>query len=245
MNETFWHIFYQSELQSVYALLVLPVAFLAYRLAAPPDSRRAVVPGASRFVAALTLVFAVETMIDPIATGPLLDSAPLGESVAGLLIPFLFVYLGDFRVILLAMGVAQPSRSLRKTLASAAGVSLIVPAFAGSGFMWARWISPDAHGQILWMLYEGGFLVLAVVLSRVWVPRVAEGDAAVASFLRSVFGFSAAYYALWLAADLLIVVGGLDLGWAIRIVPNQLYYAVWVPFVYGRFFSAPLSKAAR
>ncbi len=32
MNEISWHAFYQSDLQSLYALLVVPVAFLAYRL---------------------------------------------------------------------------------------------------------------------------------------------------------------------------------------------------------------------
>jgi hypothetical protein len=46
-----------------------------------------------------------------------------------------------------------------------------------------------------------------------------------------------------LIADLLIVVGGLDLGWAIRIVPNQLYYSFWVPFAYWRFFSIRLEPA--
>jgi len=44
-------------------------------------------------------------------------------------------------------------------------------------------------------------------------------------------------YALWAAADLLIV-AGFDAGWAVRLVPNQLYYAWYVPFVYWRFFSS-------
>ena len=39
----------------------------------------------------------------------------------------------------------------------------------------------------------------------------------------------------------------LDLGWGVRIVPNQLYYALWVPFAYWRFFSVspPGPNAAR
>ena len=47
---------------------------------------------------------------------------------------------------------------------------------------------------------------------------------------------SAIYYALWAVADVLILAGR-DVGWALRIVPNQLYYAFWVPVVWWLFFS--------
>jgi hypothetical protein len=43
--------------------------------------------------------------------------------------------------------------------------------------------------------------------------------------------FVVVYYGLWATSDLLIL-GGLDAGWLLRAVPNQLYYAVWIPFVY-------------
>ncbi len=87
--------------------------------------------------------------------------------------------------------------------------------------------------------------MLCLFLSRVWVPLNLRYEPTRASFLRALFGFSAAYYALWLIADLFIVVGDLDLGWAIRIVPNQLYYSFWVPFAYWRFFSETSGKAVR
>jgi hypothetical protein len=123
-------------------------------------------------------------------------------------------------------------------------VALIVPVIAGIGFALTRWIWPDIHGQVLWMIYEFAFLLLCVFLARVWVRRSVPNDAPRAAFLRSIFGYSAAYYALWWVADVLIVVADLDLGWAIRIVPNQLYYAFWVPFVYWRFFSVRPENAA-
>ncbi len=237
MNETSWHAFYQSDLQSLYALLIVPVAFLAYRLVVSPEDARAEAPDAARFVAGITLFFAIETMIDPLATGPLLSAAFLEYTIASSLIPFLFVYLGDLRVLLLAIGVARPGRPFRSNLAWAAVGTLIVPIWAGTGFALARWLWPELHGQLLWMLYEFGFLALCIVLGRVWVARVLPGDPTRAAYLRSIFGYSAAYYALWLAADLVIVVAGLDLGWALRMVPNQLYYAFWAPFAYWRFFS--------
>ncbi len=241
-----WHSVYTSELQSLYALLVVPLAFLAYRLAAPNDgdrSGRAEVPAAAGFVSGLTLLFAFETMLDPISTGPLLKLEILRDTHAATVIPFLFVLLGDLRVLLLAIGVARPTRTLRQLLAWALGMSLIVPIVAGSSFALASWLWPDLQGQVLWMLYEFGFFSLCIYLSRIWAPRNAAHDPNTLAFLRSIFGYSAAYYLLWWLADVLIVVAEMDLGWAIRIIPNQLYYAFWIPFVYWRFFSAPRKQS--
>ena len=258
MTPISWQDAYYSDLQSLWALLVVPFAFLAWRLAAPADPRRAVVPGAAGFVARATLVFAVLTMLDPIATGPLVRSEALRETPAATLIPFLFVYLGDLRVLLVAFAVAAPERSFRATLARAAVATAIVP--VGTGFLYAalRATAPGLHGQWLWMIYEAGFLALCVVAARRGLPRSAStsavsgaeetpaaSDSEGRAFLEALFGYAAAYYALWLGADVLIVVFGLDLGWVLRMVPNQLYYAFWAPFVAFRFFSRPSSNAAR
>jgi hypothetical protein len=236
-----WEAFYKSDLQRFYALLVIPIAFLAYRLAAEPNEKRAVAPEATRFVLFMTTLFAIETMVDPFATGPLLESDMLAKTIASSLIPFFFVYLGDLRVLWLAAGVANPARGALTNLRWAAGMALIVPIFAGAGFALAGVVFEEVHGQVLWILYELGFLALCIALARSWVdvqvqPKAAHA-AEVKSYLRDLFGYSAAYYALWLTADLVILIGGLDLGWALRIVPNQLYYAFWVPFAYWRFFA--------
>lgn len=236
-----WHDAYYSDLQSLYALLVLPLAFLAWRAATPTDHSRAVVPEAARFVSGLTLFFAVATMIDPISTGPLAHSEGIDGTFASTLILFFFVLLGDLRVLLLAIGVARPERSLGQNLGWAAGTTLIVPITAGACYFGLGLFVGDLHSQALWMFYEAGFLILCIVLSRRWIPQIFGSDPSALEktrYIRALFGFSAAYYALWLAADVLIVVADLDLGWAIRIVPNQLYYAFWVPFAYARFFSA-------
>ena len=84
MGDFSWHDAYYSELQNLYALLVVPAAFLAWRLAAPSDTKRAEVPAAARFVAGLTLFFAIETMIDPISTGPIFDDHTKPQSSIGL-----------------------------------------------------------------------------------------------------------------------------------------------------------------
>ncbi len=239
MTDFSWNAVYYSDLQTLYALLVVPVAFLAWRLASPTQQARAEVPAAARFVALLTLVFAVETMIDPISTGPIKRSAAIEGTIFATLIPFFFVLLGDLRVLLLAAGVARPEKSLGENLQWAGGRMLIVPIVTGILYGGISFLSPDLHGLVMWMIYEFGFLMLCIYLSRVWVPQNLTGEvnANAASYLRAMFGYSAAYYALWFSADVLIVALDLDLGWAIRIVPNQLYYAFWAPFAYWRFFS--------
>ena len=148
--------------------------------------------------------------------------------------------LGDLRVLLLTIGVARPERTWRQNLGWAGGTTLVVRVATGLIYGALNFLIDDLHSQALWMIYESGFLVLCVTLSRQWLPRTLEGDPladAKTTYLRSIFGYSAAYYALWLIADVFIAVADLDLGWAIRMVPNQLYYAFWVPFAYRGFFS--------
>ncbi len=241
----FWHGVYYSDLQSPLALVVIPLAFLAWRAASPTDHERAVVPETARFVSLATLAFAVATIVDPIATGPLVRGLEQDGRLGGTLVMFFFVLLGDFRVLLLAAVVGRAERGLSGNLVPALLATAIVPVFAGLLFGACRLLWTDVHGQLLWMIYEFGFFALCLHLSRVEVPRRCADSPARASYLRALFGYSAAYYLLWLFADLLIVVGELDVGWAVRIVPNQLYYAFWVPFAYFRFFSRPLGNASR
>ena len=71
-----------------------------------------------------------------------------------------------------------------------------------------------------------------------WIPaQVTASRADRLDYLRAVMTYVAVYYFLWALADVLILIGGWDLGWALRILPNQLYYAFFVPFVYFKFFA--------
>lgn len=233
-----WAEFYRSDLQSVLAPLVLPFAFLVYRAAQSTRYDSAVTPYCARFVDRYTLLFAVLTLLDPIATGPLLGWLGWKDAAAGSAVSFGFVYLGDFRVLALIFGVALYDRGLPRALGIAAAATLIVPALAGSGYALLTWLVGDLPGQVLWLIYELGFMGLALILARRWIPRRRGSlSPATIAFLRDAAAFAVVYYALWASADLLIAFAGLDAGWAIRVVPNQLYYAAWVPFVYFRFFA--------
>ena len=235
MPET-WLAIYQTEWQSVWALWALPLGFLVYRgvLALRESAPRAgAVPRAARFVDLFALAFAVETLLDPLSTGPLLHSLGMADSAAGSAIAFLFVYLGDFRVFLLLFGVAALERGQPLPLARAAGYACIVPLFAGSVYAGAGAIVGEVSIGWLWMTYEAAFLGLILVL----YPLIASSlPTAGAHFVRFVGLYVATYYALWLGADLLIRLGDVDAGWLLRILPKQLYSAFFVHCIWWRFF---------
>jgi len=63
LNLSSWLEFYQSDLQSVWALLGFPLAFLIYRAARAPRHETSVAPGCARFVDRYSLLFAVLTLL--------------------------------------------------------------------------------------------------------------------------------------------------------------------------------------
>jgi hypothetical protein len=185
------------------------------------------------------LVFAVETMLDPFAGGPLLRWLGLADGALPTIVMVTFVLAGDFRVFLLVLFLATPEpRGLPRVAGEAALWTLVVPFVAVAGEAGLRALAGNLPSQAIWLVYELVFLIMAFVLRSVVVPaRVGAERARLRAYLRAVTGYVAVYYALWAMADVIIMVGGFDLGWGLRIVPNQLYYAFYVPLVYGLFFS--------
>lgn len=221
-----WESLYRSDAQGMWALIVVPIVFLAWVLLRGRPIRGAV-PGTESFVQAWAVVFAIETILDPVATGPALrwlgiTQGPVAEYA---MIPF--VLLGDFRVFVLRERLAAPSAGTGAAIRRAAGWTLVVPVTAvvvTAALLAALGTVPS---MTVWLAYEVAFAVVALVLrARTTVP-----------YLRTVLAYVVAYYVLWAAADV-IILSGSDLGWALRVVPNQLYYAWWLPFAYGRFVSA-------
>ena len=94
MQSDFWGAFYHSDLQSLWLLLVVPSLFLLFLL----TRGRPAAPPRARFLYTWALLFTLETMLDPIATGPLLRVLKL-DGVALYAWIFVFVWLGDFRVL--------------------------------------------------------------------------------------------------------------------------------------------------
>jgi hypothetical protein len=213
MSFASWRDFYYSAWQEPWGLLVGPFAFLFWRAFAPPPGPGAAVE-ARRFVIGWSFAFAVLTMLDPIATGPLAKAFP----VAATPLAVAFVMLGDLRIWWLVARLARPDGAALRALIPTAAVPI------------AAWLvalaAPPLPGQALWLIHETLFLAAAFAASR----RLSG------AFERSVLAYAGVYYALWAACDVLIL-AGVDAGWLLRCVPNQLYYGLTVPFVWWRFFA--------
>jgi hypothetical protein len=252
-----WQEFYKSDLQSAVAVTIVPLLFLLYLVWTERREGTGVVPAAARFIHVWAGTFAVLTIVDPLATGPLLRALGVADAPIATVVMVAFVLLGDFRVYLLVFTlmtfagtrhdarVADPVYAARDALRlvppraalAAALATLVVPIVAVTVEGALRSRNPSLPAQSIWLAYEIAFLVAALVLRSVIVPaRVPPAEPRLRNYLRAVLAYVAIYYALWATADVLIL-SGFDTGWALRVLPNQLYYACWVPFAYGMFFA--------
>ena len=179
------------------------------------------------FVLGWVVLAAFEIMADATITGGL-SPVPAG-SAWGQPLGILFVLLGDFRYFVLVERFARGSVS--RALGTAAAFTAIVPLIsqvlmriAPSLFASSRWV---------FLIYEALFLVLAIVLRTFVVPRrLATATPAIRTWLLRITTFEIVQYALWALADV-IILAGVEPGFLLRIVPNVLYYAAFVPFVWA------------
>ena len=227
MSAASWHAFYDAGWQFPWAVLIVPFAFALYRAIARDPRGGGVDPQLAPFVSIWTTLFLVATMLDPLATGPLAKA--LGSPFASQALGLSFVLLGDFRVYWLVLRFRAPEQSTGRAALEAAALSAIAPVLAGLVAL------REGPAQMLWLTHELVSVGVAFALARVAIPR-APADTRRAAFVRRVLGFMAAYYGLWAAADSLIL-AGVDAGWLVRLVPNQMYYGLFVPFAWRAFFS--------
>lgn len=143
----------------------------------------------------------------------------------------LFVILGDARYFFLLQDPTLSSPSWRRHLSRAlllgAGFSLLAYGLAHA--LPAAWQSP----RTLFLTYEALFVGLLLLLPRLLPPASAQ----LRRLQRRLTGFELTQYGLWVAADLWILFAGAwaDWGYALRLLPNALYYAGFAGFaaLYG------------
>ncbi len=235
-----WSDLYATTVQGFWAVLPVPALYLLWRAVRGRPRGAGALPAAAAFVDAYAIAFAVETMLDPFATGPLLRGLGMADGAASTAVMVFFVLLGDFRVYLLLFGLLAIAGggAWRDGVPSAAAWTLLVPLVAYPLSVVVSALHPSSDPNTIWLLYEGLFLAVALWLRAGLVPRrVPTDQPALRAFLREALAYVALYYGLWATADVLIQLAGLDVGWLLRVVPNQLYYAFWVPFVVLRFFA--------
>ncbi|MBX3027402.1 hypothetical protein KF840_21085 [bacterium] len=234
-----WSAVYATDLQGCWALLPIPALYLAWRAFGWRPRGAGALPAAAPFVDGYAVAFAIETLIDPLLTGPLLRSFGFAGTPLATAVMVLFVLLGDFRVYLLVLSLVAiaSGRSWRAAVPAAVAWTLLVPLVAYPLALGIRAVRPGADPNTIWLVYETVFFVVALALSRALPRRAAAAPAALRAVVAEVLRYVALYYGLWATADALIQLGGLDVGWLLRILPNQLYYAFWIPFVVWRFFA--------
>jgi hypothetical protein len=179
------------------------------------------------FLYAYLVVFALEILADATLTGPW--SPVPGIRALATAVPLVFVILGDARYFVLVER-ARAGRLDARSIGVATGFSFLVP--IASWLPQLAW--PDAFGDTrrVFLLYEVMFIVLAAAM-RAWLPRrlarTGADDDARRWAIRAT-EFQLAQYGLWTVSDLLIL-AGFDAGFALRLVPNAMYYVLFLPFV--------------
>lgn len=233
-----WEAVYASDWQAVWALWVAPVAFLAFRAHRGP-LKSGVVPQLAPVVDLYCIAFALETLVDPFCTTIVVKSLGWNDTPTATGIGLFFVLLGDWRVFFLLLALSYRRRSWSAVVAGAALLAAAVPSAAFASYSAAEsLLGTKLEPRWLWFAHEVLFALLALAAASLWVPRASGDDAKRARLLRELFLYAAGYYALWASADA-IILAGFNSGFAVRIVPNQLYYAFWVPFVWWRFRGLP------
>lgn len=212
--------FYESFWQHPLLLWLFPVVFLVV-----------VRPGGS-LLGRAAFWFSVLAIVDPLMTGPVTEWLEL-EGGASDTLMIVFVLIGDFRFFFFV----EHWRNEKEAGSSRASVrallfTLIVPILQAA--LIGTFEEAFHNPRYTFLAYELLFLVLAVALRLVLLKK-SRMDGETRSWLSSVFLFAMTYYALWVLADILIL-AGFDSGYLLRVVPNVLYYGLFIPFV---FWKAP------
>ena len=153
-------------------------------------------------------------------------------------VPLFFVLAGDFRYLLL-VSAATPAGDLELTparLLAALGLTAIVPLL--SQFLLTVLPASLNTPRTLYLVYELMFVLLTLSLLR-FAKSLGETP-----WLRRVSRFVLFYYGLWATADVIILATGSDLGFALRVVPNLLYYGGLIAVI-GRESSQVAASPSR
>lgn len=170
------------------------------------------------------LLFTALTALDAYFTGAL---SPLAaDSQAAQNVSIAFVILGDLRLFVLL----ERFRGNRRWLAAVAvaiPLSFVVPVAQAIAIKAA----PDALSELrrIYLVYELFFVLLASLLLVLRYPARRATSPALGWYATSLVAFFAVQYALWVVCDVLIL-SGAEVGYGLRLVPNALYYGLFLIF---------------
>lgn len=220
---------YESPWHNPASFFAINLVFAAVLFAAEVRRRaRGTEAADGRFLRAFLALFLVEISADAWLTGGWspLPGTWLSSHATGIAIAF--VILGDFRYFLLVERFAPPGsgRFSAAQFARALALAFVVPVAS----LVLRLGLPNDQ-RVTFLAYEVVFACLATALRFVVLPRRLE-PGAVRQWLLRVTSFEIVQYVLWALADV-VILAGMDWGFALRLVPNTLYYAGFLPFVFA------------
>lgn len=179
------------------------------------------------FLYGYLLVFLLAILADATVTGAW-SPVPLGTPTYTAF-SVLFIVLGDLRYFLLAERVTRPEDSLAASLRFSIPMSLLVPVTTG---VMTRTIWFMADDRVLYAVYEFAMVGLVLGLDHFrFGTRAAAPE--IRRWVHEVSLLFAGLYFGWATSDVLIL-ADVELGHLLRIVPNVLYYAAFLPFVFAR-----------
>ncbi len=177
----------------------------------------------SRILLLWTLQLAV--FLDALCTGALSPiPAPSALATASAVV---FVILGDARFFFVLLDPALSSRGLSLRILHAV---LISGAFSVAAYAVKQALPMQlTSSRHLFLTYELMMFVACLVLMGLLCRRP---DGQRKACQRRMLAFEVAQYGLWALADIVILSAQRwsDMGYALRIVPNALYYVAFVPF---------------
>lgn len=175
----------------------------------------------AKLAALLAAVSALDAWCSGALSPPLSPSSPLRD-----LIPVAFVIAGDQRFFYL---VARQTRRRPEAFAISLGLALVVPVGSYSAYRGAPSLVPSKG--VLFLVYEIAFAVVALA-ALLWIRRRFADAPALLRWLTGLALFELVQYSGWALADV-VILAGRDAGYLLRIAPNLLYYAVFVPFAWA------------
>lgn len=172
----------------------------------------------------LLLVFTGTTALDAYLGGalsPLPPGTTLAQNVS-----IACVIVGDLRLFML-LERFRCEGGWVKALVRAAALSFVVPVAQAAAILSSPKTFTDQRA--IYLVYELLFVALAGGLLVLRYPSRVAKSPALGWYATSLVGFFLAQYALWVVSDVLIL-SGFDPAYALRLVPNALYYGLFLVF---------------
>lgn len=180
------------------------------------------------------LLFAVTTLADILVASKLV---PMPDATLQVAVEYLFVLIGDLRFILLLAYFLYAGLGATDLEKLRLPGSVLKPAFiftlfptilvAALGFAKPQLMTEARHK---FLAYELIFFGLTTLWIYIVLPQKTL-SAGISRFVKSAALPVFLYYGLWSLADILIL-RGIDAGYAIRIVPNFVYYSVFLWWIF-------------